>query len=622
MIVFKVSQLTGVIVIVLGFSLIVQLSNGYRVNFRRSSFNPFSMSKSIRPLPCKGSSSTLSQGVCMFSFDCMKEKGTPIGHCIDSIYVGSCCRLRDREVVSTQSSTSIAPSTELVASSTAATTTEEVNSSTRTFRVPQRTTTMAYEIFGVDDINKTEYHLDKPLVTSVDKTTTMVYSSTSSVSPEASDATTISPEMLNGTQFSSSTTMNANNLLDSESTTESADLSVTTTVNDVFAEPDESESTTQLLSTEILKLLDGRDALISTLSSEIASTTESMTDSYLTDLTEITKSDVTTLNSLENLETTSQSSAEASISSSTTIISSSEPVSDNFIVLQNELTTGSDLNYTTSPSSTAVSTQPTTLAPRPGCGVRPLRPKGRVVGGRNAHFGEWPWQVLIKESTLLGLFMKTKCGGVLIDDKWVLTAAHCQPGFLSKLLVIVGEYDLTGDFENLKPVAKQVKRMIIHRGYNPATFENDIALLELESAFNVQPHVIPICLPNDQDNYVGSLAHVVGWGKLSYGGAVPSILQVVRLPILMNNQCQQMFLNAGHVKSIRDTFVCAGYTDGGKDSCEGDSGGPLMVLKDGRWQLVGTVSHGIKCAEPNLPGVYMRTSAYKPWIESIIERKL
>lgn len=190
-------------------------------------------------------------------------------------------------------------------------------------------------------------------------------------------------------------------------------------------------------------------------------------------------------------------------------------------------------------------------------------------------------------------------------------------------MVIVGEYDLTGDFENLKPVAKPVKRMIVHRDYNSNTFENDIALLELETAFEVQPHVIPICLPEEQEtyeSYVGHVADVVGWGKLSYGGPVPSILQVVRLPILPNSQCQQMFLAAGHVKAIRDTFVCAGYPDGGKDSCEGDSGGPLMVQKDGKWVLVGTVSHGIKCAEPNLPGVYMRTARYLPWIESIIAK--
>jgi secreted trypsin-like serine protease len=87
---------------------------------------------------------------------------------------------------------------------------------------------------------------------------------------------------------------------------------------------------------------------------------------------------------------------------------------------------------------------------------------------------------------------------------------------LGSLLVIGGDYDLTGDFENLKPVAKKVKRMIVHRDYNPNTFENDIALLELESKFEVQPHVVPICMPEDEE-YTGLIAHVAGWGKLSYG---------------------------------------------------------------------------------------------------------
>ncbi|GFY25708.1 serine protease filzig [Trichonephila clavipes] len=80
-----------------------------------------------------------------------------------------------------------------------------------------------------------------------------------------------------------------------------------------------------------------------------------------------------------------------------------------------------------------------------------------------------------------------------------------------------------------------------------------------------------------------------------------------------------MFYHAGHDKVIRSNFVCAGYSNGGQDSCEGDSGGPLMVQReDKRWVLVGTVSHGIGCADPNLPGVYMRMSSYRPWIDSII----
>lgn len=89
--------------------------------------------------------------------------------------------------------------------------------------------------------------------------------------------------------------------------------------------------------------------------------------------------------------------------------------------------------------------------------------------------------------------------------------------FWGSLLVVVGEYDLTSDVENLKPIQKPVKRMIVHRNYNPLTFENDIALMELESPFDVQPHVVPICLPDPWEDFVGQVAHVAGWGKLSYG---------------------------------------------------------------------------------------------------------
>nr|XP_050033986.1 serine proteinase stubble-like isoform X1 [Dermacentor andersoni]XP_050033987.1 serine proteinase stubble-like isoform X1 [Dermacentor andersoni] len=259
---------------------------------------------------------------------------------------------------------------------------------------------------------------------------------------------------------------------------------------------------------------------------------------------------------------------------------------------------------------------------RKHCGVRPLHPQGRIVGGRNSFIGEWPWQVLVKEATWLGLFIKNKCGGVLISDKYALTAAHCQPGFLSSLLVILGAHDLSGNIGRFKPVSIPVRRMIVHRSYNPATFENDLALLELERPVVFQPHIVPICLPGRNEDFTGMPSYVTGWGKLSHGGSVPNVLQYVQVPILSNQKCQKMFMLAGHVKAIRDNFVCAGYDGGNRDSCEGDSGGPLTLLRDdGRWVLVGTVSHGIRCAEPNMPGVYMRTSAYRPWIDSVTGQK-
>lgn len=133
--------------------------------------------------------------------------------------------------------------------------------------------------------------------------------------------------------------------------------------------------------------------------------------------------------------------------------------------------------------------------------------EARIVGGRNSQSGEFPWSVLIRETSLLGFLVKTKCGGVLIDLKWVLTAAHCKPGRFGSLLVMVGEHDLDparsysranpSSSQSIwqKPVVRKVKRMIIHRDYNPSNFDNDIALLELETPFRIQPNVVPICLP-------------------------------------------------------------------------------------------------------------------------------
>ncbi|KAI5643698.1 trypsin domain-containing protein [Phthorimaea operculella] len=252
------------------------------------------------------------------------------------------------------------------------------------------------------------------------------------------------------------------------------------------------------------------------------------------------------------------------------------------------------------------------------CGVRPMVKSGRIVGGKNAKFGEWPWQVLVRESTWLGLFTKNKCGGVLITNKFVTTAAHCQPGFLASLVAVFGENDISGDLEPKRPVSRNVRRVIVHRQYDAATFENDLALLELDTPIKFDAHIVPICMPPDDSDFTGRMATVTGWGRLKYGGGVPAVLQEVQVPVIENSACQEMFQTAGHSKKILNSFICAGYANGQKDSCEGDSGGPLVLQReDGRWQLVGTVSHGIKCAAPFLPGVYMRTTFYKPWLKSI-----
>lgn len=283
-----------------------------------------------------------------------------------------------------------------------------------------------------------------------------------------------------------------------------------------------------------------------------------------------------------------------------------------------ELVTAEDVSTVSEGTTTGIPDLTSATDHQKVCGIRPHVKAGRIVGGKGAVYGEWPWQVLVRESTWLGLFTKNKCGGVLITNKYVITAAHCQPGFLASLIAVFGEHDISGELEAKRSVTKNVKRVIVHKGYDAATFENDLALLELESPVQFDTHIVPICMPDDNEDFTGQMATVTGWGRLKYNGGVPSVLQVVHVPVMENSVCQEMFQMANHPKLILNSFLCAGYATGLKDSCEGDSGGPLTMQRaDGRWVLVGTVSHGIKCAAPYMPGVYMRTTYFKPWLQII-----
>ncbi|CAG7667387.1 unnamed protein product, partial [Allacma fusca] len=156
---------------------------------------------------------------------------------------------------------------------------------------------------------------------------------------------------------------------------------------------------------------------------------------------------------------------------------------------------------------------------------------------------------------------------------------------------------------------------VVHPSYNFFTYEHDLALIKLESPVILSPHIIPICLPGNDDLLINENATVSGWGRLSEGGQLPNFLQHVTVPILSNSKCRELFKKSGRQEHIPDIFVCAGYEHGGKDSCQGDSGGPLQVRgSDNRWFLAGIISWGIGCAEPNMPGVCTRISKFTSWI--------
>ncbi|XP_072856002.2 ovochymase-1 [Pogona vitticeps] len=219
----------------------------------------------------------------------------------------------------------------------------------------------------------------------------------------------------------------------------------------------------------------------------------------------------------------------------------------------------------------------------------------RIIGGKPSLPGARPWQVSIK------LGRSHFCGGSLIHDNVVVTAAHCVTDYdlkvVRNLMVTVGEYDLGRMDEGEQNIL--VSRIVVHPEFNRfGCMDSDIALLYLKDRVKYGPDVQPICLPHKEYLFeAGTLCIVSGWGKVSEADALSNVLQEVELPILDSGTCREL-LKELNVATRCNNVLCAGFPDGGKDACKGDSGGPLACRRDsGIWTLVGITSWGIGCAK-------------------------
>ncbi|XP_040580334.1 chymotrypsinogen A [Lepeophtheirus salmonis] len=252
------------------------------------------------------------------------------------------------------------------------------------------------------------------------------------------------------------------------------------------------------------------------------------------------------------------------------------------------------------------------------CGVVYDR-ESRIVGGKDTTFGSHPWQAAIVKQSFLS--KRISCGGALIGERWVMTAAHCvHSTSISAMHVRLGEWNVRSQSEKFPHEDYAIERKEEHPEYKSATFQNDIALLRLTQDVVYKEHIIPVCLPSIQDDFEGNKAVVIGWGRTAHGQiTTPSVLQEVTVKVLSPKTCQEWFKSNKRKEIIyKNEFICAGYESGGKDSCQGDSGGPLVTMKDDKSTLIGLVSWGISCAKPKLPGVYTNIANYVSWINSKI----
>ncbi|BES99608.1 Tryp_SPc [Nesidiocoris tenuis] len=240
--------------------------------------------------------------------------------------------------------------------------------------------------------------------------------------------------------------------------------------------------------------------------------------------------------------------------------------------------------------------------------------------------GSHPWAVRVGFTNKITNRIDYLCAGSIINKRVVLTAAHCA---LAKTAthqiacVRVGEYNVNSDPDcTLGICAKSstdvpLSHIIVHPGYDEKTFRHNIALLVVKEAFTYSLSIQPICLyskANNKNNFEGTRANLVGWGKLANQREASHIQQQLDLPVQKIEFCAAVY---GSTVPITENELCVGG-EAGRDACSGFGGAPLVVLDPklkNRYFQIGLMSFGSEqCGELGVPSVYTRVDKYSDWI--------
>lgn len=243
------------------------------------------------------------------------------------------------------------------------------------------------------------------------------------------------------------------------------------------------------------------------------------------------------------------------------------------------------------------------------------RSANRIVGGEEAGEHEFPYQISLQWNfNEDGKEIMHFCGGSLLNEYYVLTAAHCRTGYSDNghIEVVAADHDVSS--RDGSEQRRLVAEFTIHEAYDNAFGGNDIAVIRVDKPFVLNDKVQTIQLPKQFDQFDGDVV-LSGWGSVSNTivPEYPDKLRKVVLPLVDMDMCLKLW---NYESSLKETNVCAGPVDGSKSACSADSGGPLVKHLDGQVVQVGIVSWGaVPCGAWYRPTVFVGVSNFIDWIE-------
>ncbi|KFB42150.1 AGAP013221-PA-like protein [Anopheles sinensis] len=241
-----------------------------------------------------------------------------------------------------------------------------------------------------------------------------------------------------------------------------------------------------------------------------------------------------------------------------------------------------------------------------------------IAGGVKAVYGEYPHHAILGYPQDDGSY-NFDCGGSLISDRFILTAAHCF-SHANPTLVRLGEYDLTED--SINQVDFGIAEIIRHPNYSNIMAYHDIALIRLNETVLFSKFIRPACLWTEPVLNMTSFI-ATGFGKLEHDAYELSIhMMKVKLDLFPSEECQRIYGGSRKLRrGMSDGQLCVGSIVGGKDTCQGDSGGPLQIITEPRsciYNIVGVTSTGAACGVANTKAIYTNVAYYLDWIEQTV----